>query len=37
MIIYKQFTFDSAHFLSQVSAGHKYREIQGHTYHLTLF
>lgn len=36
MIIYKQFTFDSAHFLPNVPTGHKCREMHGHTYHLTL-
>ena len=37
MIIYKQFTFDSAHFLPNVPAGHKCRELHGHTYALTIF
>jgi len=37
MIIYKQFTFDSAHFLPHVPTGHKCREVHGHTYHLTIF
>jgi 6-pyruvoyltetrahydropterin/6-carboxytetrahydropterin synthase len=37
MLIYKQFSFDSAHFLPNVPAGHKCREIHGHTYHLTLY
>ncbi len=37
MIIYKQFTFDSAHFLPNVPEGHKCREMHGHTYLLTLF
>ena len=37
MIIFKQFTFDSAHFLSRVPEGHKCREIHGHTYKLTVF
>lgn len=37
MIIYKQFSFDSAHFLPNVPDGHKCREIHGHTYHLTLY
>src|SRR3569623_1981899 len=37
MLIYKQFTFDSAHFLPNVPDGHKCREMHGHTYHLTLF
>lgn len=37
MIIYKQFTFDSAHFLSRVPDGHKCRAIHGHTYHLIVY
>lgn len=37
MIIYKQFTFDAAHFLPRVPEGHKCRQLHGHTYHLTVF
>lgn len=37
MQIFKQFTFDSAHFLPNVPEGHKCREIHGHTYRLTVF
>jgi 6-pyruvoyltetrahydropterin/6-carboxytetrahydropterin synthase len=37
MLIYKQFTFDSAHFLPNVPAGHKCKVIHGHTYKLTAF
>lgn len=37
MIIYKQFTFDAAHYLPNVSERHKCRKVHGHTYHLTLF
>ena len=37
MIIYKQFTFDSAHFLPNVPEGHKCRNVHGHTYHLTVY
>jgi 6-pyruvoyltetrahydropterin/6-carboxytetrahydropterin synthase len=37
MIIYKQFTFDAAHFLPKVPEGHKCRALHGHTYHLTVF
>lgn len=37
MIIYKQFTFDAAHFLPNVPEGHKCRAMHGHTYHLTVF
>jgi 6-pyruvoyltetrahydropterin/6-carboxytetrahydropterin synthase len=36
MKIFKQFTFDAAHFLPNVPAGHKCREIHGHTYHLKI-
>ncbi|MFP5470451.1 MAG: 6-carboxytetrahydropterin synthase QueD [Bacteroidia bacterium] len=35
--IFKQFTFDAAHFLPNVPDGHKCKEIHGHTYQLTLF
>ncbi|WP_449406783.1 6-pyruvoyl trahydropterin synthase family protein [Mucilaginibacter humi] len=37
MIIYKQFTFDAAHFLPKVPDGHKCRALHGHTYHLSVF
>lgn len=37
MLIYKKFIFDSAHFLPQVPAGHKCRNMHGHTYSLTVF
>jgi 6-pyruvoyltetrahydropterin/6-carboxytetrahydropterin synthase len=37
MIIYKQFTFDSAHYLPNVPEGHKCRNVHGHTYHLTVY
>jgi len=37
MVIFKQFTFDSAHFLPNVPPTHKCREIHGHTYMLTIF
>jgi len=37
MIVYKQFTFDSAHYLPNVPENHKCRELHGHTYHLTIF
>ncbi len=37
MTIYKQFTFDAAHFLPNVPEGHKCRALHGHTYHLTVF
>jgi 6-pyruvoyltetrahydropterin/6-carboxytetrahydropterin synthase len=36
MKIFKQFTFDAAHFLPNVPEGHKCREIHGHTYQLKI-
>lgn len=37
MQIFKQFTFDSAHFLPFVPDGHKCKEIHGHTYRLIVY
>ena len=37
MTIFKEFTFDAAHFLPNVPDGHKCREVHGHTYKLTVF
>lgn len=37
MEIFKDFTFDSAHFLPNVPEGHKCKNMHGHTYKLTLF
>ena len=37
MEIFKQFTFDCAHFLPLVPDGHKCKQIHGHTYKLTIF
>ena len=37
MLIYKQFTFDSAHFLPHVPEGHKCAKMHGHTYALSVF
>ena len=37
MEIYKEFSFDSAHFLPNVPIGHKCREMHGHTYRLKVF
>lgn len=37
MQIFKQFTFDSAHFLPNVPEGHKCKEIHGHTYRLVVY
>lgn len=36
MIIEKEFTFDSAHFLPFVPLTHKCKRLHGHTYHLTV-
>ncbi|TFF34587.1 6-carboxytetrahydropterin synthase QueD [Mucilaginibacter psychrotolerans] len=37
MTIYQHFTFDAAHFLPHVPAGHKCKNLHGHTYHLTIY
>ena len=37
MLIYKHFSFDSAHQLPNVPEGHKCKNLHGHTYHLTVF
>jgi 6-pyruvoyltetrahydropterin/6-carboxytetrahydropterin synthase len=37
MQIFKQFIFDSAHFLPNVPEGHKCKEIHGHTYRLNVY
>jgi 6-pyruvoyltetrahydropterin/6-carboxytetrahydropterin synthase len=37
MQIFKEFTFDSAHFLPNVPDGHKCKAIHGHTYRLTTY
>jgi 6-pyruvoyltetrahydropterin/6-carboxytetrahydropterin synthase len=37
MEIYKEFAFDSAHFLPNVPAGHKCKNIHGHTYHFRVY
>ncbi len=37
MLIFKQFSFDSAHFLPNVPVDHKCKEIHGHTYRLVVF
>ena len=37
MIIFKEFTFDSAHALPNVPDGHKCKHVHGHTYHLKVF
>ena len=37
MEIYKEFSFDSAHFLPLVPEGHKCRNMHGHTYKLKVY
>ncbi len=37
MIIFKDFDFDSAHFLPNVSDDHKCKQIHGHTYRMKVF
>ncbi len=37
MIIFKKFTFDSAHFLPNVPDDHKCKQMHGHTYRMTAF
>ena len=37
MIIFKKFSFESAHFLPNVPDDHKCKQVHGHTYRLTLF
>lgn len=37
MQIFKEFTFDSAHFLPNVPDGHKCKVMHGHTYHLKVY
>lgn len=37
MEIYKEFSFDSAHFLPNVPEGHKCRNMHGHTYKLRVY
>lgn len=37
MEIYKEFSFDSAHFLPNVEDGHKCKNMHGHTYRLRVY
>ncbi|MBC6493099.1 6-carboxytetrahydropterin synthase QueD [Flavihumibacter stibioxidans] len=37
MLLFKEFTFDSAHFLPNVPVGHKCKEMHGHTYRLKVW
>jgi 6-pyruvoyltetrahydropterin/6-carboxytetrahydropterin synthase len=37
MEIFKEFTFEAAHLLPNVPAGHKCGRLHGHSYHVTLY
>jgi 6-pyruvoyltetrahydropterin/6-carboxytetrahydropterin synthase len=37
MEIYKEFSFDSAHYLTRVPEGHKCKNMHGHTYRLRVY
>ncbi|HRO45605.1 6-carboxytetrahydropterin synthase QueD [Agriterribacter sp.] len=37
MLIFKDFTFDAAHFLPGLPAAHKCATLHGHTYHLRIY
>lgn len=37
MLLFKEFTFDSAHYLPNVPEGHKCKEMHGHTYRLRVW
>ena len=37
MLIFREFTFDSAHYLPNVAPTHKCRNIHGHTYRLVIY
>ncbi len=37
MLIYKEFSFDAAHYLTKVPVGHKCAVMHGHTYHLKIW
>jgi len=37
MTVYKEFTFDAAHFLPNVPEGHKCRSLHGHTYQVKIY
>lgn len=37
MLIFKEFTFDSAHYLPHVPEGHKCKSMHGHTYRLKVW
>jgi 6-pyruvoyltetrahydropterin/6-carboxytetrahydropterin synthase len=37
MLIFKELTFDAAHFLPQLPDGHKCKDLHGHTYRLKIW
>ena len=37
MLIFRQFSFDSAHFLPNVPEGHKCKAVHGHTYRMVAY
>jgi len=37
MEIFKEFTFEAAHFLPNVKDDHKCKRLHGHSYHVTIF
>ena len=37
MIVFKEFTFDAAHFLPNVPETHKCRNMHGHTYRIRIY
>lgn len=37
MLLFKEFTFDAAHYLPNVPDGHKCKEMHGHTYRLRVW
>lgn len=37
MEIFKEFTFEAAHFLPHVPAGHKCKRLHGHSFHVAIY
>lgn len=37
MEIFKEFTFEAAHFLPNVPSGHKCKRLHGHSFHIAIF
>ena len=37
MEIFKEFTFEAAHYLPHVPEGHKCRRLHGHSFHVTIY